>query len=654
MQENNEENIINRSNSIASKKNDSSKNLKLSYKKDLWMYYDTIKDKFFFDRTKAKTLLYIISQKTDLEYEYSQSLKYLYDQFTMQFDNHIYKNNNSDTYNEYTLNIAINNLINNLKHESELYSSHSNNILETIIKPLEGFIMNQCEVINEFNGLMESYEKEFKFISKILEEKQLNFHQAGKALESAMNNLEKAKKNNTDEESMNSNENIFNLDEEDIKKNEIIEKLTEEVEKNKESAKLLQAEYNNYINKANNKRENYIQLSEHIYDQVQKLDEDFIKIMKNQINSLIEKELNLIENIKNRKANMIEYSNQINIDNDITKFINSKLAKFKPLKPFEYIDYIPDIILKNKKGNLETIQNEISFNIIENLKTFFKYEKPKVNEIEEENIKFINETVNDIWDGKNYNKKKLELLFKEHLYRYRFLRMLNQYRIEGIFILQSYSFQNFCMTLSSLLENSIKEEDYECIKLCMILSQTFYLQGDKKIILQSSINSNPIWQSKDFWLKMIEFSINDEINNSKGYMIFLQESMESREKIAESTVISNLITYSFNMKLFGYPEEDANVVIDELIQKYKIDGSVVYASNISMKDIKSDIIVESIENIINNETKEEFEINNINMRRNSTICSLNEDVNNDINDNDNDNDNKIKSENNSTEKKDNV
>ena len=156
MQENNEEKIINRANSIASKKNDSSKSLKLSYKKDLWMYYDTIKDKFFFDRTKAKTLLYIISQKTDLEYEYSQSLKYLYDQFTMQFDNHIYKNNNSNTYNEYTLNIAINNLINNLKHESELYSNHSNNILETIIKPLEGFIMNQCEVINEFNGLMEN------------------------------------------------------------------------------------------------------------------------------------------------------------------------------------------------------------------------------------------------------------------------------------------------------------------------------------------------------------------------------------------------------------------------------------------------------------------------------------------------------------------
>ena len=48
-----------------------------SYKKGLWMYFDSIKDKFFFDRTKAKSLLYIISQKNDLEYVYSESLKYL-------------------------------------------------------------------------------------------------------------------------------------------------------------------------------------------------------------------------------------------------------------------------------------------------------------------------------------------------------------------------------------------------------------------------------------------------------------------------------------------------------------------------------------------------------------------------------------------------
>ena len=74
----------------------------------------------------------------------------------------------------------------------------------------------------------------------------------------------------------------------------------------------------------------------------------------------------------------------------------------------------------------------------------------------------------------------------------------------------------------------------------MILSQTFYLQSDKKILLQSSITLNSIWQSEKFWEKMIEYSINDEINNSKEFKVFLEEDSETRKKRAESAVISNL------------------------------------------------------------------------------------------------------------------
>ena len=603
---------------------DSNKNNSLSYKKDLWMYFDSIKDKFYFDRTKAKTLLYIISQKTDLEYEYSQSLKYLYDQFTNQFEHHINQNNTNNIYIEYTLNLAINNLINNLKYESELYSNHSKDILDSIIKPLESFIMSQCEITYELNDLMESYEKEFKIVNQMVEQKQINFHQEVKTLENVMNKLEiiKNKYSNANDNSFNYNENIFNIDEGD-KEMEMIEKLSQTLEKNKTSAKAIQADYVEYINKANHEREKYIRESEHIYDKIQNLDEEFINMMKNQINFLIEKELNLIESIKKRKISLIEYTNQINIEKDIKNFINSKLTKFNHPKPFEYVDYNPDKFLRSRKGHNETIQHEICLKIIESLKTIFKYEKPTTNEIEEENINFINETVNDIWEQNSYNKKKLELLFKEHIYRFRFLRMLNQYRVEGIFILENISFQNFCMTLSSLLDNAIKDDDYECIKLCMILSQTFYLQGEKRIILQSGITLNSIWQSKDFWDKMIEYSINEEVNNTKGYLIFLDEDHKSREKRVESAIISNLITYSFNMKLFGYPEKEAKIIIDQFIEKYKIDGSMIYASNVSIKDIKDDIIVESVDNIIKNEIKDANENDNIKRNNNNTINSDN-------------------------------
>ena len=613
---------------------------KETYKEGLWMYFDSIKDKFSFDRAKAQSLLYIISQKNDIEYEYSESLKCLYNQFKNQYNNNIILSTNNIN-NENTLNTSINTLIDNLKYESELYSTHSKEVFDKIIKPMEGFIMNQYEISYELIALMENYEKEFKLVNQILDQKENNFHNGGKSVEIAMNKLEQIKyKNNTKkeekEEEQNIKENIFKL-EDDGTDEELFEKYTEMVKNNSEMAKILQIEYQDYIKKANEERKKYIKLSEHIYDQVQSLDEEFIKMMKNQLKFIIDKQINLIENIKNNKINMLQFIERINIENDINSFINSKLTKFYPPKPFKYIEYNQDMILRCHKKYDDSIQNVISLKIVENLKQLFKIEKPTEEKEEEDNINFINETVNEIWDGNNYNKNKIEILFKEHIYRLRFLHVLNQYRVEGIFILQLNSFQNFCMTLSSLLDRSVEDEDYECIKLCMILSQTFYLQGEKKILLQSGISLNKIWHEKKFWENVIEYSISEELNISKGYMIFLEEDSKSRKKRVESSIISNLITFLFNMKLFGYSEKESRIVVDEFIEKYKIDGSVVYATELSLSDIKDDIIVESVENVIKDDVKEE---NQNNFSRKNTNNSKTDEKNTSINSSTSSKDNK--------------
>jgi len=602
------------------------------------MYFDSIKDKFSFDRAKAQSLLYIISQKNDIEYEYSESLKCLYNQFKHEYDSNINSSPNIIN-NENTLNISINTLIDNLKYESELFSIHSKDVFDRIIKPMEGFIMNQNEISYELIALMESYEKEFKLVNQLIDQKENNFHNGGKSVEIAMYKLEQIKnKNNSkkEEKEENTKDNIFKL-EDDGTDEELFEKYTEMVKNNSEMAKLLQIEYQEYIKKANEERKKYIKLSEHIYDQVQNLDEEFIKMMKNQLKLLIDKQINLIENIKNNKINMLQYIERINIENDINSFINSKLTKFYPPKPFKYIEYNQDMILRSHKKYNNSIQNVISLKIAENLKQLFKYEKPTEEKEEEDNINFINETVNEIWDGNNYNTNKIEILFKEHKYRLRFLHVLNQYRVEGIFILQLNSFQNFCMTLSSLLDKSVEDEDYECIKLCMILSQTFYLQEEKKILLQSGISLNKIWHEKKFWENLIEYSISEELNISKGYMIFLEEDSKSRKKRVESSIISNLITFLFNMKLFGYSEKESRIIVDEFIEKYKIDGSVVYATELSLNDIKDDIIVESVENVIKDDVKEETKNN---LSRKNTNNSKTDEKNTSINSSTSSKDNK--------------
>ena len=628
---------------------------KLSYKKDLWMYFDDINEKFFFERNKAKTLLYIISQKNDIDYEYSESLKYLFNQYITQFDAHQEQINSNIDNEKNTLNKAIKSLINGLKMESELYLNHTKNILENFIKPLEGFIMNQCEISNEFSRLMKSYEKEFMNAYKQVEDKQLNFFQGGKSIENAINKLEKIKYKNKKEnydkniEEKNINNNDIDIDDEE---KEMIEKMNEILEKNKTTSKQLQLDYQEYIKKANVEREKYIKLSENLYDKVQRLDEEFIKQMKTKIIFLTENELKLIDNIKNNISSTLQLSKEINIENEINLFINSKSTKFSHPKLFEYVDYNPYIILRNRKGHIDAIESEISSKIVECLKETFKYDKTKDNLIQEENIKFINDTVNDIWDGNKYNDNKLEKLFKDHIYRMNFLHMLNQYRVEGVFILQNESFQNFTKTLSSILEKSIIDKDYESIKYCMILSQTFYLQTEtKKILLQSCMTQNEIWKQKDFWIDIIEYSINEEINTEKEYYVFLSENRESREKRIESAVISNLITFLFNMKLFGYSEDKSKLVIDQFIKKYNIDGNLIYATNISIKEVQEDIIIQSVDSIINNEINQENEIKtptkgeDINNNKTNDI-NLNKSDKKEIND-----DNNIIKENNNESKK---
>lgn len=591
---------------------------KLTYKKDLWMYFDSIQEKFFFDRNKAKALLYIISQKNDIDYEYSENLKYLFNQYINQFDEKQEQINSKINNEENTLNKAIKCLIDGLKYESELYLNHTKNISENIIKPLEGFIMNQFDISNEFTGLMKSYEKDFMNTYKILEEKQINFFQGGRSIESAMNNLEilknQIKKDENNEkgetnEVEENNEDNDNKSEIEENRKEMLDKMTEILEKNRISAKKLQLDYQDYIIKANKNRDKYIELSENLYDKAQHLDEEFIEKIKTNLISLAQNELNLIENIKNNISKTLKISQEINIENEINMFINSKITKFYQPSQFEYLDYNPYLILRNRKGHINALESEISTNIISYLKEAFSFEKPKENLIQEENINFVNETVNDIWEGNDYNKNRLETLFKEHIYRLAFLKMLNQYRVEGIFVLQLKSFQNFCMSLTAILDKSILEKDYECIKLCMILSQTFYLQTEKKMLLQSSMTLNGIWQSKEFWEKMIEFSIWEEINISKEYTVFLNEDGKMRQKRVESAVMSNLITFLFNMKLFGYSEEKSKIVIDEFIKKYNIDGDLIYATNISIKELQDDIITDSIESIINNEIKEDNDLN---------------------------------------------
>ena len=163
------------------------------------------------------------------------------------------------------------------------------------------------------------------------------------------------------------------------------------------------------------------------------------------------------------------------------------------------------------------------------------------------------------------------------------------------------------------LKAELKVKDFESIKSCMILSETFYKSLDDRILLQKEVMKNEIWKKKDFWEEMIEFSIKNEINNPKEYFVFLEEDEIKREERVKNSVNSVLITFSYNMKLFKVPLKERKEIIDIFIKKYGIKENMFYNDDeIDVQEVEDEIITESVASNLDIEPNEPKEDENQN------------------------------------------
>ena len=126
------------------------------------------------------------------------------------------------------------------------------------------------------------------------------------------------------------------------------------------------------------------------------------------------------------------------------------------------------------------------------------------------------------------------------------------------------------------------------------------------------VMKNEIWKKKDFWEDIIEFSIKNEINNPKEYMVFLEEDEIKREERVKNSVNSVLITFSYNMKLFKVPLKERKEIIDIFMQKYGIKDNMFYNDDdIDVNEIEDEIITESVASNLDIEpTENEIESQN--------------------------------------------
>jgi hypothetical protein len=103
-------------------------------------------------------------------------------------------------------------------------------------------------------------------------------------------------------------------------------------------------------------------------------------------------------------------------------------------------------------------------------------------------------------------KRILNELLKEKKYRLFFLSFLNKYRSNGVFTISKNSYETIGNIMLNILDEVIKEKDYECARYCIILSQTYHYFDEldnTKYFLQKKIENHELLKMSDFWENFI-------------------------------------------------------------------------------------------------------------------------------------------------------
>lgn len=125
-----------------------------------------------------------------------------------------------------------------------------------------------------------------------------------------------------------------------------------------------------------------------------------------------------------------------------------------------------------------------------------------------------------------------------------------------------------------ILDETLKERDFESAKFCMILSQTFYKIGtdpnSPRIFLQEAIEGHELWKQTEFWEGIIKYSVNEEIHNQRAYTAYVAESAEDKQMRIQSIGFGQLLSFTFNMLSFEISKEKVRDTINSFCKQYKI------------------------------------------------------------------------------------
>jgi hypothetical protein len=524
----------------------------LQYSKNMWLEINKINNNNLAERNKIKSILYVISQKNNFEIEYMENLQKIY-----HIKNKIFSINENNILND-LYKIFFEEILN----EISLHKKNTEIIFNEIIKPLSNLIFDINKITKSLNDDLIVLRNEFKIELENVENYKLKFYNDSKNYENYLIKFEKLKSENNEEN--------------------FLKKYKEEEENLLKIAKNSEKKYKEIIENANIIRNKYIKSSIEIYNKYQNNDENFYNEIKNFLIKLttyyISNYNELINSQKKQQNIYNNFNNKIYIQN----FIKNNISKFSHPNEIKFLAYISDIpILINNDNYNKNIKNFEIIKKVKNILNTLFLNSNNINNINDnENNLFIENTIVQIWNSNvinNFNDiiDKFDNLFNEKNYRIIFLNNLNKFRANGLFQINKLTYEFLVKVLNLILIKSNKSNDFESIKLSIILSQTFYMINNNNSnnynkLLQEGIINNNFFKNYDFWKNLIDYSILNDMCNNKEYLVYLEENEEMKKKRIYSMVFGNLITFWFNMKNFNFNLENGKNLIKEFCETYEI------------------------------------------------------------------------------------
>ena len=447
----------------------------MSFSKDLWGGFDIILANFNHRRKGLKELSYILGEQINSNMEYGKNLFSIYD---FNFCNEI----------EGSLQKCIDDYKNGLLNTHNLIKNNYETIQNTVINPMREFATDQIQESRLKYSYVNSLNSEFKTNLIELQSSKLAYHNLAKAVEDQKVNLELIKTNNQI-------------------KQEHKQKLQIALSSTVLNLKVAEENYIKTLNECNYFRDSFVSRLEEIYDFYQKMELEYNQFLKAKLIAFHSEMLNFSKSIQEQSTKSLELLKDGDPEKDVLIMIEKYSTNFLPPNKLEFVTYTSNVdknsflksteinnnknyviskVLSNSNNSSSIIINNVPLlELVNNVKTFckstFVSEIPDcLNTPESKIFSEIRSFLKIIWDGKALDEddqtqyKLIIGYIKDKRNRKYLLSSLNKFRISGLFLLDKVSYDNIVELIKKILDFSYLEKDYESIKFCIILSQTFY------------------------------------------------------------------------------------------------------------------------------------------------------------------------------------